>query len=678
MRVTQSMLSNNMLTNLSNSYERLAKLQNQITTQKKFSKPSDDPAAAMMGMTYRKNLNQVEQYSSNMSKATSWTETTDSALGQAISALQRIRELAVQASNGTYESNQRGSIAAEIAQLKQHLIDIGDTQLGGQYIFNGYKTNTRPSDNIIQNTDPTKPGYVAGASFTEVKPSVLAQTADITKTITTAGVDAATPFTGQVTVNQLTNGNDGNVAKFTVDFTSAFAGKSPGDITSVSMGGREYSFTIGATDADSTTNLVNSIQNDITNTPGVYTNITTTGVAASGSQISFTANAADSQIKMGTFSTTPTIVSSNVQNAIKTDGIAAVYTYELKANFTAGDFIKIGGQTYKAGTDFAIGTDTAATTANLLAKLQGTTAITNDYKVAAGSTPNSITITANKAGVDKNEDAYSTYVAVYQTLGQYQFKIPTENYRVGQTVTIAGQEFEVRSPNGTNDGTGFKIGATINETAANLLAAINANTTLNGKFDTAILKDGNLGAGIIATNLPTDAYTIVLQEKVPSGDNMASIVGVRTDQNVNFGAPSYSNNDINIEVFDGIKLTVNTSGKVFEKALSDAGSIQKLYTALNDSSINESDITNLIGDIDETITSFIDTQAQVGAKQNRINLMADRLGEQEVIAQKVLSNNEDVDMEKVIVQFTAQESVHNAALSVGAKIIQPSLLDFLR
>ncbi len=150
MRITQSMLSNNMLNNISNSYERLGKLQEQITTQKKFSKPSDDPAAAMMGMTYRTNLNQVEQYSSNISEATSWTESTDSALNQAISALQRIRELAVQASNGTYEESQRGSIAEEIKELKQHIVDIGDTQLGEQYIFNGYNTNTRPSDTIIQ------------------------------------------------------------------------------------------------------------------------------------------------------------------------------------------------------------------------------------------------------------------------------------------------------------------------------------------------------------------------------------------------------------------------------------------------------------------------------------------------------------------------------------------------
>ncbi len=58
--------------------------------------------------------------------------------------------------------------------------------------------------------------------------------------------------------------------------------------------------------------------------------------------------------------------------------------------------------------------------------------------------------------------------------------------------------------------------------------------------------------------------------------------------------------------------------------------------------------------------------------------MTDRLSQQEVICSEILSNNEDVDMEKVIIDFTTQESIHNAALSVGSKIIQPSLIDFLR
>ncbi|MFI8491471.1 flagellar hook-associated protein FlgL [Peribacillus butanolivorans] len=145
MRVTQSMLTNNMLSNLSRSYEKMGKLQEQVSSQKKFSKPSDNPVAAMKGMGYRINLNQIQQYTSNISEATNWIDSTDDAISEAVSVLQRIRELTVQGSNGTYDGEQFESVSEEIKQLKEHLVSIGDTQIGGKYIFNGQNTNVKPS-----------------------------------------------------------------------------------------------------------------------------------------------------------------------------------------------------------------------------------------------------------------------------------------------------------------------------------------------------------------------------------------------------------------------------------------------------------------------------------------------------------------------------------------------------
>ncbi|WP_057911983.1 flagellar hook-associated protein FlgL [Peribacillus muralis] len=145
MRVTQSMLTNNMLRNLSGSYEKMAKLQEQVSSQKKFTKPSDNPVAAMMGMGYRTNLNQIGQYQSNISEATNWIDSTDDAISESVSVMQRIREITVQGSNGTYEGDQLKNIAEEIKQLKEHLVNLGDTQIGGKYIFNGQDTNVRPS-----------------------------------------------------------------------------------------------------------------------------------------------------------------------------------------------------------------------------------------------------------------------------------------------------------------------------------------------------------------------------------------------------------------------------------------------------------------------------------------------------------------------------------------------------
>lgn len=150
MRVTQSMLSNNMLRNLSNSYSRLDKLQDQISTQKKFTKPSDDPVAAMMGMNYRTDLNRIQQFTRNIGEVRNWVDSTDDALDKGVLALQRIRELTLQASNGTLEEDQRKAVAEEVKQLKEHLQNLGDTQVGGKYIFNGNQTNVRPSESGFQ------------------------------------------------------------------------------------------------------------------------------------------------------------------------------------------------------------------------------------------------------------------------------------------------------------------------------------------------------------------------------------------------------------------------------------------------------------------------------------------------------------------------------------------------
>ncbi len=146
MRVTQSMLSNNMLRHISNSYENMAKTQEQLTTGKKISRPSDDPVVAMKGMTYRTNLTEVEQYKRNLSEAYNWMDNSDAALDKATSVMQRIRELTVQASNGTYEESQKGMIGKEIEQLKEHLVSIANTQVAGKYIFNGNDTTKKPVD----------------------------------------------------------------------------------------------------------------------------------------------------------------------------------------------------------------------------------------------------------------------------------------------------------------------------------------------------------------------------------------------------------------------------------------------------------------------------------------------------------------------------------------------------
>ncbi|MFK4997186.1 hypothetical protein ACI2OX_05025 [Bacillus sp. N9] len=69
MRVTDGMIARNVMYNINQSYSRLDALFEQVQTQKKISRPSDDPVVAMKGMYYRTNVIEVEQFKRNYSDA---------------------------------------------------------------------------------------------------------------------------------------------------------------------------------------------------------------------------------------------------------------------------------------------------------------------------------------------------------------------------------------------------------------------------------------------------------------------------------------------------------------------------------------------------------------------------------------------------------------------------------
>ncbi len=152
MRVTQGMLAANSLKQISNSYNKLETLQNQLSTGKKITRPSDDPVVATKGMAYRSNLSEVNQYKRNLTEAQSWFDSSESGLEQVNSILQRTKELVVQGLNGTNESDDRQAIAREIEQLKLDYMQVGNTQVAGNYIFNGVNVGAPP---VSENTSRT-------------------------------------------------------------------------------------------------------------------------------------------------------------------------------------------------------------------------------------------------------------------------------------------------------------------------------------------------------------------------------------------------------------------------------------------------------------------------------------------------------------------------------------------
>ncbi len=81
---------------------------------------------------------------------------------------------------------------------------------------------------------------------------------------------------------------------------------------------------------------------------------------------------------------------------------------------------------------------------------------------------------------------------------------------------------------------------------------------------------------------------------------------------------------------------------------------------------------------DDAIDDSLNLRAELGAKMNRLDLTKGRLEDEILNQRELLSENQDTDMAETIMELRMEESVYQASLATGARIIQPSLVDFLQ
>jgi flagellar hook-associated protein 3 FlgL len=174
------------------------------------------------------------------------------------------------------------------------------------------------------------------------------------------------------------------------------------------------------------------------------------------------------------------------------------------------------------------------------------------------------------------------------------------------------------------------------------------------------------------------ANTKVGNKYIFNGTNtLTKPVTTGTDNNGNTTVTVSNNSEpVNVELSKGISIQVNSNPQnVFSQGFFD--DLNSLITNLSPSG-DPSQLTNAIGTISKRVNDIVGERATIGARENRVQLMEDRVNSQEVSATKMMSDNEDADTAKVITDLTNEESVQRAALSVGARVIQPTLVDFLK
>ncbi|PYZ92785.1 flagellar hook-associated protein FlgL [Salipaludibacillus keqinensis] len=152
-----------------------------------------------------------------------------------------------------------------------------------------------------------------------------------------------------------------------------------------------------------------------------------------------------------------------------------------------------------------------------------------------------------------------------------------------------------------------------------------------------------------------------------------------TNKPIDLEAGQFSTNgqNVEIELLKGVKVPVNiTPNNVFSEGL--FADVQALEDMLKDPNTTAQELSGMLDTLDVHINNSVDERAELGARMNRVEMIDDRIQEQEVISKRIMSDNEDADMEKVITALMSQENVHRAALSSSSRIIQPTLMDFLR
>lgn len=122
----------------------LKTVQERLASQKTINRPADDPVGAAGALGYRTLLSQMEQYGRNLNTGRTWMQTSEAALNHTLDIVTRAKELAVQMANGTQNAETRASTALEVGHLLDQAISLANTQVGGKYVFAGYRTGAAP------------------------------------------------------------------------------------------------------------------------------------------------------------------------------------------------------------------------------------------------------------------------------------------------------------------------------------------------------------------------------------------------------------------------------------------------------------------------------------------------------------------------------------------------------
>lgn len=231
MRINHNISALNTYRQLALNNTAVAKSLEKLSSGLRINRAGDDAAGLAISEKMRAQIRGLEMAQRNAQDAISLIQTAEGALNEVHSILQRMRELAVQAANGTYTDDDRKALQDELNQLTSEINRIANTtEFNTQKLLNGgsssgSSTGTDPSSGTEPSSGDSSSGTGSSSGFT-TKFQIGANTGQsMTLTINdmraaALGITGNAGQTGFTATNTVTNGNDDNAVEAALNIST--------------------------------------------------------------------------------------------------------------------------------------------------------------------------------------------------------------------------------------------------------------------------------------------------------------------------------------------------------------------------------------------------------------------------------------------------------------------------
>jgi flagellin-like hook-associated protein FlgL len=632
-RVSNQLRTSVATSTIARTQQSLLEVQNQLSTGKRLSVPSDDAGDAAGAMQLRKLLEQRDAYATNLKSASNQLSEVDSTLGNVTDLLQQAQTLAQANVGSDVTGEARSSAAAIVDALYRQMLDLSNHQFDGVYLFGGDRSTSPPfveavggvkfvgTDHLLQNNfdeNVALPFMVDGQQVFGALSSRIEGTADLTPTaglatrlrdLRGAAGDGIDRGSIQISNGAVSAVIDLSGADTLGDVVTAINNAGVGAITAaISPDGSGLQLTGDPTDNIS----VNEVSGGSTASDlGIQLSAGTgAGNPLTGSGINpkVTGLTTLASLKGGAGIDTAGLIITNGQSSATID-LSGATTVEDLLNAINGSDVAVRAEINAAGTGI-----------NILNPTQGTT-----MTIAENGGTTAADLGVRSFGPDS----------------------PLSELNFGKGVrTVDGSDIQLTDSNGTS----FEVDLSGLNTVQDLLDAINTAAGTAGAGVTASFATS--GNGIVLTDTAGGAGTLALtplnfsNAAADLGLTNAASAGVITSSDVNAVEPD--------GVFSHIAALRNALRSNDQAAITAAGE-------------------KLKNDYDNVVM----IRGETGARVQEIDSRQQRLDDQNVATKALLSSLEDTDFTEAIARFQTLQTALQATYQTSSHMMNLSLLDFI-